>query len=107
MKIKALKKFWVNGNKVKKGDVLEVDDKLMKKIQKRTKAYQVISEKKTEKVRQNKAVNNQYEKKTENTSQEKTKLTHSDVKHVGGGWYEVKGQKVQGKEEALKIARGD
>ena len=27
----------------------------------------------------------------------------AEPKHLGGGWYEVRGQKVQGKEEAQKL----
>jgi len=29
----------------------------------------------------------------------------SPIKHLGGGWYEVNGQKVQGKEKALEVAK--
>lgn len=30
-----------------------------------------------------------------------------DIRHVGGGWYEVKGQRVRGRAEAEQIARGE
>ena len=29
----------------------------------------------------------------------------ADIKHLGGGWYEVNGQKVQGREQAEKLLR--
>ena len=37
---------------------------------------------------------------------ETTAVRDNQPVHLGGGWYEVRGEKVQGKEEAERLARG-
>ncbi len=42
---------------------------------------------------------------TASRQMDNTAAMPSPIKHLGGGWYEVNGQKVQGKEKALEVAK--
>ncbi|MBO8169967.1 MAG: hypothetical protein H0Z35_12405 [Thermoanaerobacteraceae bacterium] len=85
MKVITLKSVRLNGNDEPAGKELEIDNYLAKKWFEMELARPVGSE----------AEQNQMEKISEEQEQY--------PKHTGGGWYELSnGEKVKGKEEAIK-----
>ena len=42
---------------------------------------------------------------TASRQMDNTAAMPSPIKHLGGGWYEVNGQKVQGKEQAEQLLK--